>query len=206
MHNKILVTLVAFLVMAGSAEAISTPMPVSFHILNEGVLSGYTVEMTNMRSGETQFLTTDATGFVLYDWSNSELGWMPYDSIRITVTSCAESSECTRTVDIDSKGSPIYFTIDLTGTVCPVVPECPDKTCTKVECQDVVCQDFECPDVTCPTCPDVSCPECPDVVCPDAPAPEECPSTPDSVWYWIAGAFAYVLGLGTKKLHEVWKG
>jgi len=144
---KYLIPIVIMILAISTVTAMSTPMPVSVKITNEGVLSGYEITQRNTRTGEIIKTVTDGSGFALYDWSNSEFKWFPGDTIEIQVTSCKDYPSCTQDVKIDSQGSPIYVQIDLTSEV---PPECPD----------------------CPTCPDpVVCPE--PTICPE---PEVCPA------------------------------
>jgi len=193
-NKNVIPFLISLLAALGVAVvAISTPMPVSMKINNEGVLSGYHVQMTNERTGETLVEVTDASGFVLYDWSNSQLGWQSGDVIELSVQECSGTSACVVKKQIDSQGSPIFVTVDLTDSVCPVCEDCQDcPSCP-------VCDD--CDDVDCPTCPDcnVVCPDCTE--CEDC---EECPPATDNsllgalVGSGLAGCVAVSAFLGRK--------
>lgn len=180
---------IVFLVSIGMVGAISTPMPISAQIINEGRLDGYEVRITNMRTGEAQSVITDGNGWFLFDWSNSKLGWIPLDNMKIEVLSCLEFAECTVMKQIDSSGSPISFKIDLIGVACPVCedcPVCPADTTPYKEC------DSCCPTVICPDCPDVIC-DCPDVpVCEECP---ECPVCPQTLWEAVILVVCFALGL-----------
>lgn len=179
--KQIIPFILALLMTIGVASAIMIPMPISLHIKNEGVLSGYDVEFVNQRTGETVIGTTDGQGFVLVDWSNTELKWIPGDRFDITIKQCSGVAECNIEKTISPDANPIYFVVDLTDAVCPVCPKCS-------ECED--CE--KCPTVICPDCPDVNV-DCPDIpVCDEC---EECEECPQNIFEALLLLVAFVLGI-----------
>lgn len=196
--KNLTIPLFVFLILASTASGLMLPMPVSLKINNEGSLSGYNIEMQNMRTGEVVTMLTDGNGFAIFDWSNSEFGWMVGDIIVTTVLDCSSDPECVVANTIDSKGTPIYFLIDLTDVVCPGCPSCPTDNTPYADCNSC------CPNVVCQDCPDVNC-NCPDpVVCEECQVCDECPAS-DDIFGWMMGLLGAILGIAGGSLTVFYK-
>jgi len=186
--------LLVTLLVTGIVSAPFSPMPVSMKVINVGSLAGYQIQQTNLRTSETVTLITDGNGFVLYDWSNSVFKWVPGDTIRTVVVECSSSS-CTVDNKIDIEGSPIYFTLDITGKACP---NCPTCSC---HCKD-------CPSCSCPSCPDCSVVTCPDQIvcetCPTCPVEKVCPECETceipTGWEFLLGVIGAIFGVSGSSL------
>lgn len=195
-----IIFIIAMMVMSVTVSALSTPMPVSIKIENEGVLSGIIVKVTNIDTRESKLLTSDANGWSLFDWSNSNLGWDVGDKFEAVVMSCESNPICRADGIIESStsnhdvGKPLVIIIRMTGEICPVPPVC--QECESCEtCQIQVCP--TCP--ICPNCPD--CPTCP--TCPTCPVCDKCPicEQPNTLLDWILGLICTVLGINTLREH-----
>lgn len=86
---KIGTFILALLLLAGTAQAISIPLPVAGKIIGTGT-GDLDVQVKNVRTGEIQYTKTTYAGEWLVDWANAEAQARPGDAFQVTVGPVSE--------------------------------------------------------------------------------------------------------------------
>jgi len=130
--KKIIFALIFLLMLALPVSAIITPLPVTGQVTASGEpLSGVSVEIQNIRTGEIVKTTTDSNGFYMVEWANTELKYGAGDEFKITVY----DESVTRTAGIDIVAN---FELKFIPEMCP---PCECKECeTCEECIPEPCE------------------------------------------------------------------
>lgn len=170
----------AFLVMAIGATAMSLPMIISGTVQDEGELSGFNVVLTNTRTSGQLTAITDQNGYFQFEPQNMPFSVRDGDIFEVEVLE--------RKIVIDdfnyANYAPYFIEFDFSDER-PLCVDCPEP---------IVCPE--------PTCPEpIVCDKC--VVCPDPIiCPEPCPEPEENFdWAWSlvigllagAGGSAYAL-------------
>lgn len=181
MKRIILPLILAFLILLGSARAMSIPVPVSGTITTQGYAGGYEVTITNIRTSDSITVTTNRDGqYLLSSWTNHFDLPLMEDVFKIEVEDVFKN--------VVYKGGPIEadFELEVTCPKCPPYEDCP--VCE--ECD--VCPEDLTPHEECNSCcpmditPYEKCDSC-CPICEECEVCEECPPTNEF--------FALIIGL-----------